>query len=767
MLLPLLVAAAVAGPVQDSLIFHGRSGRTVVRPPRVTADLQIDGRLDEPAWRQAAVLTGFSEYQPVDNLPAEDSTEIHVMYTEHEMLIGIRAFERHGSVHATLTDRDKIQSNDHIQFIIDTFNDKRRGLVFMVNPLGVQGDGTYAENGSGGDGQIDLSPDFLFSSKGHVTADGYEVEIRIPFKSLRYQSKPVQDWGMQVVRAVQHSGHRQTWAPAERGAQSFLAQSGSLVEMREIKRGLVMDLNPTVTTRADGSRNATTDRWDYKAGDPEFGGNIRWGVTENLTLNATANPDFSQVEADVQQVQYDPRQGISFPEKRPFFLEGNENFQVPFGLIYTRSIVQPVAAAKISGKIAGTNIGFLSAVDDKPYSATGADNPIFNVLRLRRDVGARSSVGMVYTDKMDGDDWNRVAGVDSRLVKGAYTLSTQYAASFTDYGNFEATAAPLFDVRLNRSGRDWGFNSQAQGIHQNFIAGSGFIGRAGAASANISPRKNFYGKPGAFFEQYSVGMFINGRWNYDGFTNFERPQDIQLHLLTNATLRGGWNINLQPWIEWFGYDASIYSDYYIVQGTDTVPYVEGETITNLGGQITINTPQWKNFSANANVTPGRDVNFAEWSEGWILFADINAQWRPTDKVRVDARYVEQRFNRVTDGSQVSLRQIPRLKLEYQVSRPVFVRIVGQYDANQRDALRDDSRTGSPIFVRNGAGSFIPLGRQSRGSFRADALFSYQPNPGTVVFAGYGSGMANPLDAFGRLERTTDGFFIKVSYLHRL
>lgn len=769
MLIPLLAAALLATPATDSLVYNGREGRTAVRPTRIVNAPRIDGRLDEAEWRNAAVLTGFSQYSPVDKLPAQDSTEVRVMYTDHEMFVGIRAFEPHGSVHGNLADRDKILADDYVQINLDTFDDKRRAIVLIVNALGIQADGMLAENGTSGEGQLDLSPDFLFYSKGHVTADGYEVELRIPFKSLRYQSKEEQQWGIQIVRSVKHSGHRQTWTQADRGASSFLAQSGRLEGMTGLKRGLVMDINPVLTTRVDGAQNSVGSSWKYDYGRPEIGGNVRWGIAENVTLNATANPDFSQIESDASQAQYDPRQALFFQEKRPFFLEGSENFSVGNSLVYTRSIVAPLAAAKLTGKVSGLNVGFLSALDDEANSASD-NNPLFNILRLRKDLGSRSNVGAVYTDRIDGSDYNRVAGVDTRIVRGAFTFSGQYAASFTRDGAFTSNAAPLFDFRFARNGRDWGFNTQLSGIHPDFVAGAGFLSRGGVGRFNVSPRKSWYGEKGAKVEQFTLGSYINGTWDYERFRKGTVANDVQVHLITSAVLRGGWNFHAQPWIESFMYPAELYTDFFTANaaGTDTVPYVGVNRITNIGGQFIMNTPDFKKFSGGLNLTLGRDVNFAEWAEAWILFTEFHGLYRPTEKLRFDGSYVEQRFHRM-DGSLVSLRQIPRLKVEYQIARPIFVRMVTQYDATRRDALRDDSRTNAPILRRRADGTFAPIAAVSRGGVRTDWLFSYQPSPGTVVFAGYGSTLNNPLDAYGvrDMDRTADGFFLKLSYLFRM
>jgi hypothetical protein len=788
-LLMMLAAPVMAQPadvavaaVTPPAVFNGRLGHINLAPPRLAADVRIDGRLDEAVWQQAALLTGFSQYAPVDRLPAEDSTEVLVWYSEHAIYFGIRAYETHGAVIATQADRDRIGGDDHVQLTLDTFNDRRRALVFAVSALGVQSDGVLTEGGgsaggaSGGAASLDLKEDFLFESRGRLTDYGYEIEIRIPFKSLRYQSLPVQSWGINVTRRVQHSGHEQTWTPAERGAPSFLAQSGTLTDLSELKRGLVLDVNPVMTARATGApRSAADPTWKYGRGDADFGGNIRWGVTSNLTLNATYNPDFSQVEADVGQVVFDPRAALSFPEKRPFFLEGSENFESPTSLVYTRRISSPVAATKMTGKMGGVNIGVLSAVDDDARSRTGTDHPVYNIVRLRRDLGAQSNMGLVYTDRVEGRDYNRVAAVDTRLlIGGRYIFTGQLASSFTGTGNDALHGRPMFDLRLNRPGRDWGFNLVLSGRHPDFVAGSGFIARPGTAHANFTPRRSFFPR-NSVVEAISTSLILDGSWDYNRFTRGTEPNDIKVNTHTSLTLRGGWRTGVMTFTESFKYPAALYANYYIAQpaasGTavDTVPYVGTDRLGNYGGMLTLNTPQFQKFSGNVQLIGGHDDNFDEWASAWILFTTISGDWRPTERVRVNGRYVQQRFHRVSDGSLVRLRAIPRLKLEYQLSRAVFFRFVGQYDATRIDALRDDSRTNAPILIRNPAtGAFRPAVAQQRSGFRSDWLFSYQPNPGTVVFAGYGTSLSSTeFFAPRELVRTSDGLFVKVSYLFRL
>jgi len=257
---------------------------------------------------------------------------------------------------------------------------------------------------------------------------------------------------------------------------SFLAQAGTLTGLTELRRGLVLDVNPVVTQQASGSVSPATQRWRYDRPDPEFGANVRWGVTNNLTLNSTINPDFSQVESDAPQFEFDPRRPTFFAEKRPFFLEGQELFTTPNNLVYTRRVVAPVGAAKLTGKAAGTNIAVLSAVDDRVLSVTydpqipgSGHNPLFNIVRLQRDVGGQSRIGATVTDREDGRHFNRVASVDGRWVFAKlYRASFQAAASSTRLSpraydrligvgatpsRDTAFGGPLWDGALSRNGR--------------------------------------------------------------------------------------------------------------------------------------------------------------------------------------------------------------------------------------------------------------------------------------------------------------------------
>ncbi|MEO7217720.1 MAG: DUF5916 domain-containing protein, partial [Gemmatimonadaceae bacterium] len=516
----------VASTPAPGITYNGREHQLRVAPPRLTGDVTIDGKLDEPQWQQAARLTGFSQFAPSDGVPAADSTEIFVWYSETAMYLGVRAYESHEAVHPNLADRDHIDAEDRIEFLLSTFNDGRQAFVFQVNPLGSQADGTLVESGastntaglgatnntSTGRAAPDLSANFIWQSQGHVTPYGYEVEVRIPFKSIRYQSTATQDWGFNVTRHVKHSGYDDSWAPASRAAASFLGQSGTLTGLTDLHRGTVLEFNPEITQTASGAQR--TGGYGYTLDHTNVGANLRWGVTNNLTLNATAKPDFSQVEADVEQLSYDPRQALYFPERRPFFLDGIEQFNVPSKLVYTRQIVQPTVAGKLTGTLAGMNVAFLSAFDDPETSVSGTNHPAFAIARAQRDLGSDSRVGLLYTDREDDSNYNRVLGADTRLVFGKiYTVSAQLAGSETQIAR-KTLAGPLWNLAFDRNGRTFGLNYAIRAIDPDFKTQSGFISHGNIAVVNLSHRVSLFGKPGALVENFSGVLGLIGEWQY-------------------------------------------------------------------------------------------------------------------------------------------------------------------------------------------------------------------------------------------------------------
>ncbi|HYR30431.1 MAG TPA: DUF5916 domain-containing protein [Gemmatimonadales bacterium] len=772
MLAPLLLALLQA-PADPRPVYNGRLRQLDVAIPRRDTTVAIDGRLDEPVWQQAALLDGFSQYRPVDGRPAEDSTQVLVWYSGDAVYFGIRAYEGHGRVvRATLADRDNIDADDRVQLLLDTYDDHRRAWLFAVNPLGIQEDGVWSdgvEASAGGpqaggrfDATIDLNPDYVYQSRGRVTDWGYEVEIRIPFKSLRYQSADPQHWGFQVVRVIQHSGYEDTWTPAVRANASFLIQSGRFSGLTQMHRGLVMDATPEVTAKVNGAPGAS--KYVYKGGT-DVGGTLRWGVTENLSLSATANPDFSQVEADVGQVTANQRFPLFFPEKRPFFLEGLEQYDTPNRLIYTRRMTQPLAGVKLTGKVGTTNIAYLGSVDDRSESATG-DNPIYNLLRVRRDLGASSTVGLVYTDRVEGSAYNRVLGSDFRVIwKKLWFTQLQAVESWTrDAAG--ARAGLMWDATLfDRTGRSYGNHGELQGVSPDFSTMSGFVPRVDMVVGRFFNRFSWYGRPGALVEQFSTFTGIVPLWRYDDFFKAKSTIEGDVETQWTANLRGGWGANMHIADAEQVFDPRLYAGY---TSDSVTPFVVPHGLYGLwsvnGG---INTPNRALVGA-LNLGYGAVPIFVEAARGRQVNAAAEITWRPTTAIRIDALWQYQRITRARDGSRESIANIPRLKLEYQVTRDIFFRYVGQYFAQQRAALVDP-RTGLPLVLDATATARVgPSGDVKQNDFRSDFLFSYKPTPGTVFFLGYGASLAEP-DAFQfqGLKRSGDGFFLKLSYLFRM
>jgi hypothetical protein len=754
---------------------------TVAVPRVPDAAVTIDGVLDEPVWREAAVLRDFSQYLPLDNRPADDSTTVLVWYSATAIHFGIRAWQDSAGVRATLADRDRIDGDDYVRVVLDTFNDRRQAYLFAVNPLGVQADGTLQDAARKtvtmmsaaptGAYAIDLSQDFVFESRGRITASGYDVEIRIPFKTLRYRAADPQDWGINVIRRVQASGHEHTWTRVLQTGASFLGQSGILTGLTDLRRGLVLDLTPEATSAVTGGPD--TAGWAYAGGSPALGMTARWGITPNLTLNGTVNPDYSQIEADVAQLQFDPREALYYPEKRPFFLDGLDMFRSPTQLIYTRRLVDPVGAAKATGKVAGTNVAFLSGADTRDVSVTGDDTPFYNLLRVRRDIGDQHTLGLVYTDRVEGGAFNRVAAADGRFVLGeAYALTAQGGGSVTGAAG-ESVFGPFWNVGLNRAGRSFGLTVATRGFSDDFRAASGFISRGGIVYAGLTPSYTVQGRPGATVESWTGSLLLDGRWDYDRFFDGRSPNDPRLHFNTGVTLRGGWQIGTSLLVESFAYPAELYTDYFIERttdaGVDTIPYTGTDRLSNLDVVVNVSTPRFQTFSLDLFFVGGRDENFFEWAPAWIAIGTLDVTWRPSEQLRVNALYNHQQYLRPSDGSTVGMRRVPRLKIEYQLTRAIFLRFVGQYDAEVRDSLRDDSRTGDPILLWDPvSGTFTRTSRIGRNDLRFDWLFSYRPTPGTVVFLGYGGSLTDASAfSFRDVERRSDGFFVKLSYLWRV
>ncbi|HEX9130648.1 MAG TPA: DUF5916 domain-containing protein, partial [Gemmatimonadaceae bacterium] len=583
----------------------------------------------------------------------------------------------------------------------------------------------------------------------------------IPFKSLRYQDARVQSWGLHILRRVQHSGFQDTWAPAIRASANFLAQSGTLDGLHDVKRGLVLEATPTLTAHAD--RSPTIDNGNYQQ-KGDLGGDVRWGIRQNLTLNGTINPDFSQVEADVGQVLLNERFALFYPEKRPFFLDGLELFDSPNQLIYTRQIVAPLGGVKLTGKLGGTNIASLLVGDDRQYSWAGSHSPLFGVSRIRYDYSSGNTLGAVLTTREDGANYSRVAAGDFRFYHSKlYFAQFQAAKSWTDSLR-NSVKGSLLQADWDRTGRAWGFHYTLRSLDPGFKAVAGFVNRTGIIEARVFNRLSFYGAPDALVQTYGA-FFGQGRiWSNAG-TGHRLAEGTE-SITPSATIRGGWQLSGAITHSYFAFDPSLYSGLTVQQSVgpviDTSAFIVPPPEKNeWGGSLSMTTPTYRVFSGTASITESQVPIFREAAPGNSSRIDAALNVRPTTAIRSSIQFSRLTIARKSDGSQFSSETIPRIKVEYQVSPPIFLRVVGQYAARSRSALRD--RNGNPILVN----AVLDTGEVTN-EFSTDWLFSYRPVPGTLVYLGYGSTLDEPREfRFQNLRRTRDGFFGKISYLFRL
>jgi hypothetical protein len=433
--------------------------------------------------------------------------------------------------------------------------------------------------------------------------------------------------------------------------------------------------------------------------------------------------------------------------------------------------VQPRAATKLTGKISRFDLGLLSAIDNSNYSASGEDNPIFNVVRLRRDLGAQNNMGFTITDRREAGDYNTVLNADGRfLLRNVYTASYQMATSRSSVED-DASRGDIWEFSFDRTGRNYGFRNSIEGVSRNFETRSGFVPRLDYVQPQLNQRYTLFGKRGAPIEQMMMFLSGQGTWAYRDFFDGETPLETRLSVSTSFQFKGGWGLGITPSVESFRFQPERYETYYVERPRgaikDTVQFQVGTRVPARQLQFRVNTPQFQKFGASFSTTFGRDAEFLETAQAKRRDVNLTIDLRPTPQLRVNAIMLHQVFQRVRDTSTILQTNIPRLRMEYQLNRAIFFRFVGQYESRTRDAYRDP-RTEYPILFRDDDGEFTRSERRKTNNIRADWLFSYFPSPGKVVYLGYGASMTEPTAfRFQELDRSSDGFFVKFSWLYRV
>jgi hypothetical protein len=528
----------------------------------------------------------------------------------------------------------------------------------------------------------------------------------------------------------------------------------------------LVEINPVVTGKRVGL--TVDDVYQQESFEPDIGLNGRLGITQNLIVDATANPDFSQVETDASQITVNERFALYFPEKRPFFLEGTEILRTPRNLVHTRQIAEPVGGAKLTGKVGAFNVGYLGAIDESPKTLYGEEHAAtFNLLRARRDVGAGSTVGVLFTDRsVPGTGrFNRVLAGDARLVfLQRFTFTAQAANSWTSPGSNESTrAAPLIAASLERSGRTLQLQARFVDVHGDFATESGFIPRVGDTEVFGRIQGARYGGPGATLEQTILAVQANAFYNHDEFWGGGDAFEAEVEIHPSLTFRGGRTL-------WFilrdGYFRFRPEDYaaYQIEGTDgqAKPFEVADALTHMLALGFIPRIRISNdLQLNGHMFYREVPIYVEGARGLEIQTQPDVTVRLTTAAQLSVNYLYSRLWRTRDHTVFSIAHIPRARLQYQFSRSFLVRAVVQYSFEKRDALRDPT-TERPLLIDG-----VLQETAESGRFESQFLIKYEPSPGTIFFVGYNrlmSGLANL--RLSQMDLIGEGLFVKASYLFR-
>ena len=649
------------------------AGRVTVRPVRTQTPPDIDGRLDDAVWQDAARITEFFQREPLEGAPASEDTEVRIAYDNSNIYLAFHAKYRDpGIMRANRVDRDQAdRGDDTIRVYFDTFLGQQRAYVFSVNGYGVQGDsivagrgggGGFGRGGGGGGGggggvpRGDDSWDALFSTGGQPVEDGFTAEMAVPFKSLRYPTRGTDiphTWGFQIVRRIRSKDETVVWSPVSLDIAGFLPQMGVLDGMMGLSTSRNLEIQPTFTTFRYGTLNEETGQVVDSDPRPEGGANFKYGVTSNLTADFTVNPDFSQIESDRPQVEVNQRFALFYPELRPFFIEGAEIFQVqvPARVVHTRTIVDPLYGAKLTGKAGRTTLGVLYANDEAAsLGLDGFDQSAQTFVgRVRYDLYPESFIGAVVTDRQFLDGFSRLAGIDSNFRVGD-THSLGFRALRTDHleetdhvddNDGLRTDGYLLDAGIRKRGRNLSYSLDGSALSPDFKTDVGFVRRTDMRLFDGSLEYEWW--PQSWLIKWGPEVRYSRNYNFDNVLEdesfrarvsadfakafryrFEVSQDMERYRSINFEKRRygmNGNVNTLQVISFgggFDWGEEVYFDEanpFLGRETALRMYINFRPVSRFQSNININTSRF--------TDPGRffvpGVNEGERAENGLIF----------------------------------------------------------------------------------------------------------------------------------------------------
>ncbi len=518
-------------PVPPEVITRDEQGRATIRAIKLRDAIRLDGQLDEPVYHTVPAITGFIQQVPDEGALATERTEAWIMFDERNIYVASRIWDSappsEWVANEMRRDSNQLRQNDHFLVLFDTFYDRRNGVAFQTTPLGALSDFAITNEGSYNG---DWNP--VWDVRTGRFEGGWTVEMEIPFKSLRYRPGPDQVWGVQLRRGIRRKSEYAYITPLPISAAGGgggtmgvfrISAAATLVGLEPPSGSKNLEIKPYGIGGLTTDVNASPPKRD--AGNGDFGVDVKYGITQNLTADFTYNTDFAQVEVDEQQVNL-TRFSLFFPEKREFFLEGRGIFDFARGgvgggfggalrrggsgggffgggnaptLFYTRrigldggTIVPILGGGRVTGKIGAFDVGALSIqTDDEAIS--GAEMTNFTVVRVKRDILRRSSVGALFTNRsvsLAGDGSSQVYGADATFSFYENVSLLGYVAKTQTPGLDSEDRS--YQGRFTYAGDRYGFQVDHLVVEDNFIPEVGFVRRDNFrrtyASGRFSPR---------------------------------------------------------------------------------------------------------------------------------------------------------------------------------------------------------------------------------------------------------------------------------------
>lgn len=724
---------------------------TEIHVTRAAGPIVVDGSLADPGWNGATRVDAWFETRPGENVAPKVRSIGYLTFDDRYLYAGFEFFDPDpGSIRAPYADRDDISSSiDYGGVVLDTRNDGRTGVLFLATPRGIQYDAVQDD----ASGTENSSPDFYWDSSGRITPEGWVLEMRIPYSSLRYSGGARQTWGIMLFRNYPREDRYQIFSTTlPRGVSCFICRENVLTGLEGLPAGDHYVVAPYLSAKEERTGlGGPGSPLGNRAREGTGGLDAKWIPNPDNALDLTVNPDFSQVESDVAKISANERFALFYPEKRPFFLEGMELFSTPIQAVYTRALTSPRWGVRGTGK--GGDTAYMALVaDDRGGGSVilpGPDSSSFaaqdfesrvGMARVRHDIGS-SFVSFLLADReISGGGYNRVLGPDFQWrPNDADTVTGQLLLSFTETPN-RPDLAPEWDGRkLNGGGLDawWSHTTrrfdaavEVKAFGEGFRADAGFVPQAGFREVYSEAGYTWY--PTGLLSRVRAFAYVDPMWDNDGET-------LRRLYAAGVNAEGRWNSFAQLWV---------YADRWRVADVASGSLAFREIPKNQLRFLVQASPSrvFSQLYLEGAVGEEIDQDNARPAHGDTL--TLGATIRPTDHLalRLDASRRAIDVRPVGGGRERRLftAQVERLKATYTFNARCYLRVIGQYERTDSDPTL-----------------YLSTVEARTGSFAGSALIAYKLNWQSVVFLGYGDDRA--LDPDGRLYRTGRQLFLKLSY----